>query len=59
MLEYTYVLSEILSDYENKNIDKFSKCNYVAETSGKISETSKLAWTCHILKQYSWTYVKQ
>ena len=57
MLEYTYVLSEILSDYENKNIDKFSKCNYVAETSGKISETSKLAWT--YVKQYSWTYVKQ
>lgn len=57
MLEYTYVLSEILSDYENKNIDKFSKCNYVAETSGKISETSKLAWI--YVKQYSWTYVKQ
>ena len=51
MLKNTTVLPEILSDYENKNIDKFSKCNYVAEISGKISETSKLAWT--YVKQYS------
>ena len=41
MLKDTHVLSEILPEYENKNIAKFSKCNYVAITQQLLKPLGK------------------